>query len=634
MKYCNNFNKYSRFKTKEIYIGNTPLGGNNPIRIQSMTNTDTLDTQSSVRQCISIFDAGADYVRLTTQAGKHAKNLKNIKAELLSKGYDKALIADVHFNPNAAEIAAEIIEKVRINPGNFAELKNTEKHQYSYEESLQEIEKRFTNLINICKQHKTTLRIGANHGSLSARIVDKYGDTSQGMVESVMEYLRIAEKNNFHNIVISLKSSNTRVMVYAYRLLIIRMLEEGFNYPLHLGVTEAGDGEDGRIKSAVGMATLLVDGIGDTIRVSLTEAPEKEIPVAKQIVQNFENIKKHKAIYGIDKLTKNPIEYSKRVTYNNYTIGSDFKAVVIANLSAQKIVNESDIEKINYKFVGDKWLVYDGSPDFIFVANAEIAIKNTNGLKIICNADNWKHDNDFFPYFKNIEQYKKAENKSDKHNFTEVCNSKQIIEQLLDLKDDKTLVLILESSNENTVADKRAFVQHLQDNDLHFPVISSASYDIANLADFQIKSACDAGLLFIDGLVDGIMIANSQDETALNSVNTSFAILQASRTRMSKTEFISCPSCGRTLFDIEEVTAKVKQRTKHLTGLKIAVMGCIVNGPGEMADADYGYVGAAAGRVSLYKGKKLVKSNIKSENALNALIDLIKDEGDWKEADY
>ncbi len=629
MNYCNDLNKYSRLKTREVFVGNIPLGGNNPIRIQSMTNTDTLDTQASMEQCVSIFDAGADYVRLTTQAGKHAQNLENIKAKLLSKGYTQALIADVHFNPKAAEIAAQIIEKVRINPGNFAELKSGVQ-KYSYAESLQEIETKFSKLIQICKKHNTTLRIGSNHGSLSARIVDKYGDTVEGMVESVMEYLRIAQKNDFHNIVISLKSSNTRVMVYAYRLLTIRMLQENFNYPLHLGVTEAGDGEDGRIKSAIGIGTLLVDGIGDTIRVSLTEAPEKEIPVAKHIVKNFVELQNHQTINGIDKLTKNPTEYSKRKTFNNYTIGSDNKAVVIANLSYFHSITKTDIELMNFKFVNNKWQASDTSPDFIFIGSANLKLENTNGLDIIYNYDSQTSKEHFFPYFKNIEQYGKAEKISDKVNFIEVYNSSKNINELIDLKEDRSIVLILKSKNKNVVADKRAFVQHLENHHLNFPIITAENYEISNLANFQIKAACDTGLLLIDGLIDGIMLSNTCQNAVKNTIGTSFAVLQASRTRMSKTEFISCPSCGRTLFEIERVTAQIKKETGHLKNLKIAVMGCIVNGPGEMADADYGYVGAGAGRVSLYKGKELVKSNIKSEYALDSLIELIKENGDWR----
>ncbi len=631
MKYCNNLNKYSRFKTHEVKIGNIPLGGENPIRIQSMTNTDTLDTEASVEQCIRIFDAGADYVRLTTQAGKHAQNLENIKAKLIDRGYTQALIADVHFNPKAAEIAAQLIEKVRINPGNFAELKNTKEKIYSYQESLNNIEQKFTELINICKKHNTCLRIGSNHGSLSARIVDRYGDTAEGMVESVMEYLRIAQKNDFHDIVISLKSSNTRVMVYAYRLLTSKMLEAGFDYPLHLGVTEAGDGEDGRIKSAVGIGTLLVDGIGDTIRVSLTEAPEKEIPVARQIVDNFMQIKTHENINGIDRLTKSPIEYTKRKTLNNNIVSSDKQAVVIANLSCNKTINKETLISIGYTFDNNSWIAGDSAPDFIFIDKAKLNISNTNGLNIICNADNYSEQPNYFPYFKSIEQYKNAKQKSQKANFTEVHNQADNIAELTDLKQDNTIVLILKSSNKNTVADKRAFIQHLENNDLKFPIISSENYEIENLPKFQIKAACDTGLLLIDGLIDGLMLSNFKYNNLKTVVDTSFALLQASRVRMSKTEFISCPSCGRTLFNIEKVTAEVKQRTAHLKGLKIAVMGCIVNGPGEMADADYGYVGAGASRVSLYKGKELIKNNIKSEYALNSLIDLIKENGDWKD---
>lgn len=631
-KYCESLNQYIRFKSREVKIGNIALGANNPIRIQSMTNTDTLNTEASVEQCKRIFDAGGDYVRLTTQAGKHAENLANIKAKLITDNYTKPLIADVHFNPKAAEIAAKHIEKVRVNPGNFAELKANKLESHSYQESLNHIEKRFTKLIEICKAHNTAIRIGSNHGSLSQRIVDKYGDTAEGMVQSVIEYLDIARKNDFHRIVISLKSSNTRVMVYAYRLLINRMMQKGMNYPTHLGVTEAGDGEDGRIKSAIGISTLLYDGIGDTVRVSLTEAPEKEIPVAKAIVENFDSLKSHAAINGIENLSKNPFDYSKRKTYNNYTIGSKQKAVVIANLSFKEVINISTIENLAYRLINNEWNSSDNSPDFIFIGNAQLDLLITDGLQIICHIDKWDNQRNTFPYFTDVEQYKMAQKKSDKINFIELRNQANLLSKLLEIKEDKTVVLLLNSNNKNVIADKRAFIQHLDNNSLKFPVVSRSDYTIDDRESFQIKAACDMGLLLIDGLIDGIMLSKLNEQNNSYVVGTAFAILQASRTRMSKTEYISCPSCGRTLFEIEKVTAQIKKRTNHLKGLKIAVMGCIVNGPGEMADADYGYVGAGTGKVSLYKGKKVMKNNIQSHEALDALINLIKDNGDWKEA--
>jgi len=632
-KYCNSINQYERFKTREVKIGNIPVGGENPIRIQSMTTTNTLDTKASVEQCIRIFDAGADYVRLTAQSTRHADNLANIKIDLVEKGYEKPLIADIHFNPKVAEVAAELVEKVRVNPGNFVDRKNAKEieTEEEYREGLAKIEEQFTRLINICKANDTAIRIGCNHGSLSRRIVNRYGDTVEGMAQSVLEFLRIARKNDFHEIVISLKASNTRVMVYAYRLLMNKMLNEGMNYPLHLGVTEAGDGEDGRIKSAIGIGTLLADGIGDTVRVSLTEDPEKEIPVAKKIVANFTELTGHKPINGYDGLTKDPFDYSKRATYNTTKIGSEKKAIVIADLSSNISIVDADIIKLGYKLDNeDNWQPTDNSPDFIYSGNAIISTSTTRNLKIICNADEWFEKINIFPHFLDIKSYKKASIVS-KMNFISVTNTPEDIDALIELKDDSSIILFLESNHKNAVADQRAFMQHLFNNNLIFPVVLKRDYEIADYENFQIKSACDIGPLLIDGYVDGIMISNSVEKNCTNIVNSSFAILQASRTRMTKTEYISCPSCGRTLFEIQKVTEKIKSRTGHLKGLKIAVMGCIVNGPGEMADADYGYVGAGAGKISLYKGKEVVKKNIASENALDDLVQLIKDEGDWKE---
>ncbi len=632
-KYCNSINKYERFKTREVKIGNIPVGGDNPIRIQSMTNTNTLDTEASAEQCIRIFDAGADYVRLTAQSTRHAENLANIKTALVEKGYKNPLIADIHFNPKVAELAAQLVEKVRVNPGNFVDRKNGKEieTEEEYQEGLNKIEEQFTRLIDICKENKTAIRIGCNHGSLSSRIVNRYGDTVEGMAQSVMEFLRIARKNDFHEIVISLKASNTRVMVYAYRLLMNKMIKENMNYPLHLGVTEAGDGEDGRIKSAIGIGTLLADGIGDTVRVSLTEDPEEEVPVARKIVTNFTKLSGHEGINGVSELTKNPFDYLKRETFNTTKIGSESKAVVIADLSSNISVVDADITKLGYKLDNEgAWQPADNSPDYIFTGEAIISTSTTHGLKFICEANEWFDKINISPYYSEIKDFHSGETNS-KMNFIKVQNTAETIDALKALKDDASIILLLESNCKNAMADQRAFMQHLINNNLLFPVILKRIYDVADNEDFQIKAACDIGPLLIDGYVDGIMISNTAEKNCMNIVNTSFAILQASRTRMTKTEYISCPSCGRTLFEIQKVTEKIKNRTGHLKGLKIAVMGCIVNGPGEMADADYGYVGAGAGKVSLYKGKEVIKKNIASENALDDLVQLIKDEGDWKE---
>lgn len=633
-KYCNNINNYQRFKTCEVKIGNIPLGSDNPVRIQSMTTTDTLDTEKSVDQCIKIFDAGGDYVRLTAQSTRHAENLANIKSELRKRGYPNPLIADIHFNPKVAEIAAELVEKVRVNPGNFVDRKNAKniETQEQYEEELAKIDEQFSRLIEICKKNKTAIRIGSNHGSLSGRLVNRFGDTAEGMSQSVLEFLRIAQKNNFHELVISLKASNTRVMVYAYRTLMNKMINEGMNYPLHLGVTEAGDGEDGRIKSAIGIGTLLSDGIGDTVRVSLTEDPEKEIPVARAIVDYCTSRKSNVPIYALDELLKNPFEYSRRQASNTTDFGSEKTVKVIADLSDKISVINADIQKLGFQLDSQsKWKGSDSSPDYIYTGNAIISTEPSKGLQFICSAEDWADEKNIFPCFSNIRQYLACDVRSDKMNFLLVHNDEEQVQNLIKLKADQSIVLMLESNHGNPVADQRAFMQHLIKHDLNFPVIIKKQYNEAVHEDFQIKSACDTGSMLIDGYVDGIMLSNIPEKNSIRVVNTSFAILQASRTRMSKTEYISCPSCGRTLFEIQRVTEKIKKRTGHLKGLKIAVMGCIVNGPGEMADADYGYVGAGTGKVSLYKGKEVVKKNIGSENALDELIQLIKDKGDWKD---
>jgi (E)-4-hydroxy-3-methylbut-2-enyl-diphosphate synthase len=633
-KYCNHIKQYSRFTTHEVKIGKILLGGNKPICIQSMITTDTLDTQKSVEQCIRIFDAGADIVRLTTQTTKHAENLANIRKILNEKGYHRPLVADVHFTPNVAETAATLVEKVRINPGNYANRKGALpiETEEQYQEELTKIEEQFVRLIGICKANKTAIRIGCNHGSLSGRIVNRYGDTVEGMAQAVIEFLEIARKHDFHEIVISLKSSNTRVMVYACRILMNKMISKEWNYPLHLGVTEAGEGEDGRIKSAIGIGTLLADGIGDTIRVSLTEDPEFEIPVAKEIVKYFEARDKHQIINGLDELLKNPFEYSKRVTNSTTEIGSHRQAVVIADFSNQASILDADLLKIGFKPNAEgKWISSGSAPDYIYAGQAFITVLNPEGIKIITDFEDWDGSEDNFPYFEDIQDFIESRHKSDKMNFIEVFNSKGNLEKLCMIKNDPTIVLVMASKNENIIADRRAFMQLLIKEEILLPVIVKNKYNENDFLSFQIKSSCDTGPMFIDGYADGIMLLNKTEKDKQKVIETSFGILQASRTRMFKTEFISCPSCGRTLFEIQKVTEQLKKRTGHLKGLKLAVMGCIVNGPGEMADADYGYVGAGSGKVSLYKGKEIVKKNISSEDAIDELIELIKEKGDWKD---
>ncbi|MCF6242359.1 MAG: (E)-4-hydroxy-3-methylbut-2-enyl-diphosphate synthase [Bacteroidales bacterium] len=633
-KYCTDFNSFKRFPTRKVKVGNSSIGGKAPIRIQSMTNTDTLDTEKSTEQCIKIFDTGADFVRLTVQTPKHADNLANIKKALKEKGYKQSLIADVHFNPKVAEVSAKIIEKVRINPGNFVDINKTRQKTYTdedYQTELDKIRKRFVHLINICKENGTALRIGANHGSLSSRIVDKYGDTPEGMVASVMEFLRIARDKNFHEIVISLKSSNTRVMVFAYRLLMKQMIAENMNYPLHLGVTEAGDGEDGRIKSAVGIGTLLADGLGDTIRVSLTENPEKEIPVAQKIINYINTRTNHKVNTNQIDCKKSPFEYSKRTSIEIESIGGKNVPVVIADLSNFKQITRQDIINFgfSYNHQKKKWNPSDLSPDFIYTGNTDIEDFELSGLKIIYNYQNNSTNRQDYLFFNDINSFLSTGIKSDKINFISVTNKITDFKNLKQIKGSKNIVLVLSSDNDNQPVDKRTFIHQLINSGINIPVISFNKYNDEDIEDIQIKAALDNGLLFIDGLIDGLMLQTTYTRLSVELVKTSFGILQASRSRVTKTEYISCPSCGRTLFDIQEVTKEIKKHTAHLKGVKIGIMGCIVNGPGEMADADYGYVGTGIGKVSLYKGQNVVKKNISSKNAVEELISLIKDDGNW-----
>lgn len=560
----NDFN-YRRRHSSTVQIGNVPLGGDNPIRIQSMTSTSTLDTDASVAQCRRIFDTGADYVRLTAQGVREAHNIGEIRAALHAAGYTKPLVADIHFNPKAAFEAATTTDKVRINPGNFVDAARTfKKLEYTEEEYAAELEKirrAVVPFLAICREHHTAVRLGVNHGSLSDRIMSRYGDTPAGMVESAMEYLRIFREENFNNVAISIKASNTVIMVETVRRLVAEMDREDMHYPLHLGVTEAGDGEDGRIKSAVGIGTLLAEGIGDTVRVSLSEEPELEIPVARKLVDYITAREGHAPISGCFAKAYNRIAPERRPTNAVGSIGGQNVPVVATALSP------ADVAAIATK------------PDF-FLSDV-----------------NWK-----------------AVDASDK--------SKGFS------NDD---VLLLTSHHANPVGEIEAFIHRLWDNGCKAPVVVRMSYDDANEEDVQVKAGADFGALLLNGLIDGIVLDAPNLPNNADAVAYSFGILQAARRRTTKTEYISCPSCGRTLYDLQHAVKEIKAATSHLKGLKIGIMGCIVNGPGEMADADYGYVGAAVGKVSLYKGKECVERNVPQDVALTHLIDLIKANGDWTE---
>lgn len=636
--YVNSLTQFNRVKSREVTIGEVPLGGNNPIRIQSMTTTDTMDTEKTVAQSIRMIEAGCEYVRITAPSKKEAENLKAIKDALRKKGYQTPLVADIHFTPNAAEIAAKIVEKVRVNPGNYADKKKFENIEYTdetYQKELERIEERFTPLVQICKEEGIAMRIGTNHGSLSDRILSRYGDTPMGMVESALEFLRICEKHDFKNIVLSMKASNTQVMVQAYRLLLIKMAEEGMNYPLHLGVTEAGDGEDGRIKSAVGIGTLLEDGIGDTIRVSLTEEPEAEIPVAKALAERYENRGNHKFIPAITHNPINPYEYNRRSSKEVVNIGGKQHPVVFGDLSGREKITAASLYPFgyNYSIDLDKYNISDLACDYIFIGDNAVDFEIPGTLGLVTSAKNWQKQTDkprLYPLF-NVDDYLDTDFHSPKLNFI-IARIEELSELFMEtIESDPTAVLVIETDNEHGMAEQRRMFIELINNECSTPVIIKRSYTDLTDDKFQLYAATDLGALLIDGLGDGIWIdaTNCGSKQFINS--TSFGILQATRTRISKTEYISCPSCGRTLFDLQETTAKIRAKTNHLKGVKIGIMGCIVNGPGEMADADYGYVGTGPGKITLYKEKEVVRKNVPELEAVDALIDLIKQHGDWVE---
>ncbi|MFC4870141.1 (E)-4-hydroxy-3-methylbut-2-enyl-diphosphate synthase [Negadavirga shengliensis] len=648
-KYCNSLTEYSRRKTIPVKVGDILIGGDNPIVVQSMTTVDTMDTQGSIEQCIRMIESGCELLRITAPSIKEAENLRKIKDGLKKRGYYAPLVADIHFTPNAAEVAARIVEKVRINPGNYADKKKFEVFEYtdaSYQAELERLRDRFLPLVKICKEEGTAMRIGTNHGSLSDRIMSRYGDTPIGMVESALEFLRICEDENYHDIVISMKSSNTQVMVQAYRLLVRKLDEGGFRpYPLHLGVTEAGDGEDGRVKSAVGIGTLLEDGLGDTVRVSLTEDPEFESPVVRTLVDRY---RKRPEISGIPPITDypiNPFEYNKRSTIEVENFGNSNVPRVITDLSTLESIRESDLKNVGHFYLPelDKWKMNDLGCDYVYTGNHPIPFMLPNGLKEIQNYQIWRDQEDKknkYPLFR-VRDFTLRNDFHPKMNFLLVKDVE--IENVLPLvKGRNDLVLILESDNEHLMAAlRRAYVTLLQAG-VELPVITKVAYDITDQDKTMLYTATDVGGLLIDGLGDGVMIGTDKQKlenntSTLNQIklhnSVSFGVLQAARTRMSKTEYISCPSCGRTLFDLQETTAMIRKRTDHLKGVKIGIMGCIVNGPGEMADADYGYVGSGKGKITLYKGKEVVKRAVPSEKAVDELIEIIRQDGQWIEPD-
>jgi (E)-4-hydroxy-3-methylbut-2-enyl-diphosphate synthase len=679
-KYCNSLNTYSRFITREVTIGHIPMGAQNPIRIQSMTTTDTMDTIATVEQTIRMVDAGCEYVRITAPSVKEAKNLVNIKKELKYRGYEVPLIADIHFTPNAAEEAARIVEKVRINPGNYADKKRFENFEYTdneYQAELERIYKKFTPLVKVCKEYGTAMRIGTNHGSLSDRIMSHYGDTPRGMVESAMEFMRMCEDLNYHNLVISMKSSNPQVMVQAYRLLVETMVKEGMNYPLHLGVTEAGDGEDGRIKSAVGIGALLEDGLGDTVRVSLTEDPEFEAPVAIALADRYKwrelsvasNLLSEESNQTTDNrqpVTHNPYEYQKRHTTElNTFIGGHQVPRVVINISNKNLKDPAILSDVGYLYSAllDKYNMAEQSTDFVYLADELPSFNFPGNLKQLYNYSTWKglqNKSNCHPYY-SLKEYVQADIRDSSLNLVAISGLDIGSDIFNEIPLDNTLVFVLETQAICGLQDQRQAFFKLVEMGLEVPVIIKRSYGLpltvyqlpgksdlqidesslrtdnrqqtTNHDYFQLYSATDLGGLMLDGFGDGIW-ADAPDISPKTILSTSFGILQATRSRISKTEYISCPSCGRTLFDLQITTQMIRSRTDHLKGLKIGIMGCIVNGPGEMADADYGYVGTGPGKITLYRGKEVVKKNVDTENALDELIGIIREDGNWLEPEH
>ena len=663
--YSESLTSYKRIQTRPVKVGNLVIGGGHPIRVQTMTTTDTMDTDATVAQVIRCIEAGAELVRVTAPSKKEAENLANIKAILHSKGYNTPIVADIHFTPNAAEIAARIVEKVRVNPGNYVDKKKFEQIDYTDAEYLEEIERireRFTPLVLICKEQGTAMRIGTNHGSLSDRIMSRYGDTAIGMVESAMEFLRIARSLDYHQIILSMKSSNPQVMVQAYRLLIQQMHQE-FNelYPLHLGVTEAGDGEDGRIKSAIGIGTLLEDGIGDTIRVSLTEDPELEIPVCVDLVKRYNQLSEVNTamVPELTQLPYSPFEYTRRATTAVRNIGGKQVPVVIADLSHLSTITTTDLVAIGYTYdaATDKWTISDAAADYVFIGNKPLDFNLPGTLSIVASPAVCALANNTEKYHPIIDaaSFIALDAKHPQLNFVQIdCYSDlQPIadELLLQIAKDPSVVFCLSSQCNNAMQAVRRMAIKLMQLNIKQPIILVTDSQWQTTDEHLIHFAIETGALFLEGIGDGISLGlsqaaydvsvhgsnvsgrnyfnNSSIEQLLNT--TAFGILQATRTRISKTEYISCPSCGRTLFELQETTAKIRAVTNHLKGLKIAIMGCIVNGPGEMADADFGYVGSGVGKITLYKGKEVMKRNIDSNVAVDELIVLLKEHNAWIE---
>ncbi|SET33980.1 (E)-4-hydroxy-3-methylbut-2-enyl-diphosphate synthase [Hymenobacter actinosclerus] len=674
--YCPSLTEYKRRLSREVKIGDLPMGGLNPIRVQSMTTVDTMDTLGSVEQTLRMVEAGCEYVRITAPSVKEAQNLLEIRKELRRRGCTVPLIADIHFTPNAAELAARIVEKVRVNPGNYADKKKFDVIEYtdsSYAAEVDRIRERFRPLVQICKQYGTAMRIGTNHGSLSDRILSRYGDTPLGMVESALEFLRLCEEENYYDVVLSMKASNTQVMVQAYRLLVQKLDEEGLQpYPLHLGVTEAGEAEDGRIKSAVGIGTLLEDGLGDTVRVSLTEAPEAEAPVARMLINRYTHRAEEASPISVvsyqlpvvgqesdadsasrngtdnqqlstDNSPINPFQYHRRDTHEVLNFGGLNVPRVITDLSRLPRLEYADLRAAGHLYSSflDKFQMSDLGADYIYTGERPVPFMLPNGLREIVTHTAWLdagRRSEHYPLL-TIDSYM-ADNPQlhPELNFLLMDLATLDAKLLAQLRTERRVVLVLETTNVHAMPEMRQAFFALIRAGVTSPVVVRRIYSMNNPAQTQLDAATDVGGLLIDGLGDGISLCTDllpahDQEALLRDIDgfnqLSFGILQAARTRMSKTEYISCPSCGRTLFDLQETTAKIRLRTDHLKGVKIGIMGCIVNGPGEMADADYGYVGVGKGKIALYRGQEVIKKAVPEERAVDELIELMREDGKW-----
>ncbi|MFN8409396.1 MAG: (E)-4-hydroxy-3-methylbut-2-enyl-diphosphate synthase [Flavobacteriales bacterium] len=637
-QYCPSLTRYERWRTREVRMGAIGIGGDHPIRVQSMTTTDTMDTGATVAQSIRMIQAGCELVRITAPSIKEAENLALIKKRLRASGYDTPLVADIHFTPNAAEVAARIVEKVRVNPGNYADKKKFDTRTYTdgeYAAEMERIRERFVPLVRICKEHGTAMRIGTNHGSLSDRIMNRYGDTPLGMVESAFEFLRICRDENYHDIVLSMKASNTQVMVQAYRLLVHKMMALGWDYPLHLGVTEAGDGEDGRIKSAVGIGALLEDGLGDTVRVSLTEEPEAEIPVAQALADRYSARRGHRPIPELHDMPIDPFSHARRPTREVLNIGARHVPVVIADLSTKEKISAASLFAYGYHYSVplDKWNLTDQACDYLFIGDHHLAFEIPGTLGIVQEHAAWLKDRNKPRHYPLLQVDDLLNNVPTHHDLNFVhATLDQLTDEVIGLLDeDDSCVLLLDTMNQHGYAEQRAAFFRLMTRKCDVPVIIGRDHINLDELRLMLYSSTDMGALLLDGLGDGVMICPEKCGSDDMVNRTAFGILQATRSRISKTEYISCPSCGRTLFDLQETTARIRARTSHLKGVKIGIMGCIVNGPGEMADADYGYVGTGPGVITLYKEKTVVKRNVPSANAVDELIALIKEGGDWVE---